>query len=138
MSSKHTNDGVDVDNFVPSVGDDGSIGGIDNFLDGDIMQQDNIQKGNRDATAIASNNYDDSSGDEVVGNPMVAKVMDDDSDIELGSQIWLMLVHNCGDEMIMVMVMVMVTLAKSVTIYPPPSSQLLIELSPGFDWAQRW
>ena len=83
MSSKHTNDGVDVDNFVPSVGDDGSIGGIDNFLDGDIMQQDNIQKGNKDATAMASNNYDDSSGDEVVGNPMVAKVMDDDSDIEL-------------------------------------------------------
>ena len=83
MSSKHTNDSVDVDNFVPSVGDDGSIGGIDNFLDGDIMQQDNKQKGNRDARTMSSNNYDDSSGDEVVGNPMVAKVMDDDSDIEL-------------------------------------------------------
>ena len=81
LSSKHTNDSVNVDNFVPNLGDDGSGGGIDNFLDSEIMPGDSKTK----KDPMSFNHCEESSDDEGVrrNNPMVAKVMDDDSDIEI-------------------------------------------------------
>ena len=83
LSSKHTTEGVDVDNFVPNFGDDSSVGGIDNFLDSEMMQSDSKSGFNKENSAY--NQCDDSSDDDEIGrnNPMVAKIMDDDSDIEI-------------------------------------------------------
>ena len=84
LSSRHTNESLNVDNFVPNFEDDGSVGGIDNFLESESAQTANI---NND-TKTDQNTYegcDDSSDDEKGGrsNPMVAKIMDDDSEIEI-------------------------------------------------------
>ena len=83
LSSKHTTDGVDVDNFVPNLGDDGSVGGIDNFLDSEMIQSDSKSGPSKDGNVY--NQCEDSSDEDAIGrnNPMVAKVMDDDSDIEI-------------------------------------------------------
>ena len=83
LSSKHTNDGVDVDNFVPNFGDDGSVGGIDNFLDSEMIQSDSKSVASKGGNVY--NQYEDSSDEDAIGrnNPMVAKIMDDDSDIEI-------------------------------------------------------
>ena len=60
LSSKHTNDSVNVDNFVPNLGDDGSVGGIDNFLDSEIMAGDS--KTNK--STMSFNHCEESSDDE--------------------------------------------------------------------------
>ena len=77
LSSKNTNGSLDVDNFVPSAGDDASAGGIDNFLDFEVAD-------NTNPSDTFKQNEDSSDDGIAVGsNPMVAKVMDDDSDIEI-------------------------------------------------------
>ena len=83
ISSKHTNGSVDVDDFVPSFADDVSAGGIDNFLDSEMTKEDSKLGVGKERVAI--NEIEDSSDDDVIGrgNPMVAKVMDDDSEIEI-------------------------------------------------------
>merc|ERR1712223_2268970 len=83
LSSKHTTEGVDVDNFVPNFGDDGSVGGIDNFLESEIIQSESKSGPSKENHTY--NQCDDSSDEDSVGrnNPMVAKIMDDDSDIEI-------------------------------------------------------
>lgn len=83
LSSKHTTEGVDVDNFVPNFGDDGSVGGIDNFLESEMLQSESKSGPSKENNTY--NQCDDSSDEDSVGrnNPMVAKIMDDDSDIEI-------------------------------------------------------
>ena len=79
---KHENGSLDVDDFVPSFADDvaGSGGGIDNFLD----SQEPLNHLVDGKSKVINATHDDSSDDEVVkGNPMVARIMEDDSDIEL-------------------------------------------------------